>query len=1295
MTFRQGVSETVYEAWSRFRKMLRNYPNHDISRHIQVHTFYHGLTEGGKDKLDHLNGDSFLSGTTAECHNLLNNLVANHYEKKSERATPPKAAGVIEVDQVTALNAKIDFLMQSMKNFGVNQVQHTPVTCDECGESNPSDQCPHSVESIQFVSNARKSQNNPYSNTYNPGWRQHPNFSWNNNQGQGSAPRFQQSGQQHVQQPMQEKKPSLEETLMQFMASTAANFKTMETQIGQFANAINSRPQGSLPSNTEPNPRQDGKAQCQAVTLKLHINIPFAEALEQMPSYVKFMKDILSKKRRLGDYETVALTEEYSAIIQNKLPPKLKDPGSFTIPCTIGTHFSGRALCDLGASINLMPYSIYRTLGLGEAKPTSITLQLADRSLTYPKGVIEDILVKVDKFIFPADLVVLDMEVDSEILIILGRPFLATGRTLIDVQKGELTMRVQDQQITFNVFKAMKFPNESDECFAVSLFDNFAGNESIAEQPLDSLERALLDLIDEGNEEDLEVVKTLDASKFFKSRGVESLERTTQSKVLKPSIEEPPTLELKPLPSHLCYVYLGESDTLPVIISSALSDLQVEKLLRVLRNHEGAIGWTIADIKGISPSFCMHKILLEDDQKPSVESQRRLNPIMKEVVKKEIIKWLDAGIIYPISDSSWVSPVQCVPKKGGITVVPNMHNELIPTRTVTGWRFCMDYRKLNKATRKDHFPLPFIDQMLDRLAGKEFYCFLDGYSGYNQIAIAPEDQEKNTFTCPYGTFAFRRMPFGLCNAPATFQRCMMAIFTDMVENCLEIFMDDFSVYGDSFDECLNNLSCILKRCEDTNLVLNWEKCHFMVQEGIVLGHKVSNRGIEVDKAKLETIEKLPPPTSIKGVCSFLGHAGFYQHFIKDFSKISKPLCNLLEKDIPFNFDDASLDAFNDLKGRLISAPIITVPDWSFLFELMCDASDFAVGAVLGQRKDKIFRSIYYASKTLNDAQLNYTTTEKELLAVVFAFDKFRSYLVVASDVPWYADIVNYLTCGIIPFDLSAQQKKKFLFDTRRYFWDDPFLFKQGPDNILRRCVPEIEMNDILEQCHASPYGGHFHGDRTAAKILQSGFFWPNLFKDAHSFFANCDRCQRTGNISRRHEMPLNTILEVELFDVWGIDFMGPFVPSFGNMYILVAVDYVSKWVEAAAVPNNDSKVVAAGEKRLLQLNELDEFRLHAYENAKIYKEKTKRWHDKKIVERRFEPGQYVLLFNSRLKLFPGKLKSRWSGPFRITEVFPHGAVELENENSRNRFKVNAQRIKHYWGGIVDRQHASITLNDVN
>ncbi|KAL4298340.1 hypothetical protein GQ457_12G014070 [Hibiscus cannabinus] len=284
-------------------------------------------------------------------------------------------------------------------------------------------------------------------------------------------------------------------------------------------------------------------------------------------------------------------------------------------------------------------------------------------------------------------------------------------------------------------------------------------------------------------------------------------------KVDEPSIEQPPKLELKQLLEQLKYAYLGNNETLPVIISSKLQADQEERLITTLRQHKEALGWTIADIKGISPTICMHKILLDDNHKPTVDAQRRLNQAMKDVVRKEILKWLDAGIIYPISDSEWVSPVQCVPKKGGITVISNEKNELIPTRTVTRWRVCMDYRKRNKATRKDHFPLPFIDQMLDRLVEKQFYCFLDGYSGYNQIAIAPEDQSRTTFTCPYGTFAFRRMPFGLCNAAATFQRCMTAIFSNLNEDCLEIFMDDFSTFGEDFDNCLSNLEKVLKRCK--------------------------------------------------------------------------------------------------------------------------------------------------------------------------------------------------------------------------------------------------------------------------------------------------------------------------------------------------------------------------------------------------------------------------------------------------------------------------------------------------
>ena len=353
---------------------------------------------------------------------------------------------------------------------------------------------------------------------------------------------------------------------------------------------------------------------------------------------------------------------------------------------------------------------------------------------------------------------------------------------------------------------------------------------------------------------------------------------------------------------------------------------------------------------------------------------------MKEVVKKEVLKLLDVGVIYPIADSKWVSPTQVVPKKSGITVVANENNELIPTYVTYGWRVCIDYRKLNLGTRKDHCPLSFVDQMLEKVAGHEFYCFLDGYSGYNQIEIALEDQEKTTFTCPFGTFVFRKIPFGLCHASGTFQRCMMGIFSDMMELILEIFMDDFSVFRVSYEGCLENLRKVLERCQEKNLVLNWEKCHFMVTQRIVLGHIVSKKGIEVDKAKVELISNLPTPKCVRDIRSFLGHAGFYRRFIKDLSAIARSLRNLLAKDVPFAWSQACEAAFDKLKIMLVSPPIMRLPNWNLPFEIMCDASDYAIGAVLRQREDKKAFVIYYASKTLDSAQTNYTTTEKEFLA---------------------------------------------------------------------------------------------------------------------------------------------------------------------------------------------------------------------------------------------------------------------------------------------------------------------------
>nr|GEU89250.1 reverse transcriptase domain-containing protein [Tanacetum cinerariifolium] len=1097
--FRQRPDESLFETWERYKLSIDRCPNHNMFPVTQIDTFYNGLTLRHRDTINAAAGGTFMKRRPEECYDLIENMTAHHndWDNSAQQSESSSSITSSYYTEIAALKAKMAEINKNLMSvLQVNQqVKAVTPNCETCGGPHSFSDCPTTVGNTQnvYAAGAYQGQNQPQAY---------------------QAPAYQAP----VHQP-QILQPQVVTTnkFTNIMKANDAILKNMQTNMtsltnlnlelknmfGQFMkmNTASSSGSGTLPVERETEATKDmvhptnnestkdvQPLVVQTESLILNSEPVVAPIIDLVASPVSAPK---SNQRPLIPYP--------SRFQDQKLRDKANDQRekcfqifkdlnfniSFADALILMQKFSPSiksllinkdklSLADLGASINLMPLSVWNKLSLPDLYPTCMTLELADRSISRPVGVAEDVFVKVGTFHFPADFVVVDFDADPRVPLILGRSFLKTERALIDLFEGELTLRVGKEAITFNLDQTSRYSaNYNDmtakridvidmacEEYSQKVFDFFnvitSGNPTPYYDPIVSTTYPTLSSFENSDFileevdaflalEDDPTLPEVDQSYVDTEWDILLLEafldddpslppsnqgnylprvrkelKICEAKTDKSSIDEPPKVELKDLPPHLEYVFLEGDDKFPVIIAKDLSVEENTALIMVLKSHKRAIALKLFDIKGIDPEFCTHKIIMEEDFEPTVQHQRRVNSKIHDVIKNEALKLLNAGLIYPISDSPW--------------------------------------------------------------------------------------------------------------------RCMRAIFYDIIEKTMEVFMYDFSVFGNYFQTRLSHLEKMLKRCENTNLCLNWEKSHFMVKEGIVLDHKISKERIEVDKAKVDFIAKLPHPTTVKGIRSFLGHVGFYRRFIQEFSKIARSMTRLLEKDTSFFFSKERVEAFQTLKRKLTEAPILIAPDWDMPFELMCVASDFAIGAVLGQLVYAFekFRSYLIMNKSIvytDHFALRYLFAKKyskaRFLRWVLLLQEFTIKVIdtkgaenLAADhlsrlenphqnvldpkeinesfpletlnlvssrgnssTPWFADFANYHAGNLVVKGMLSQQKNKFFKDVKHYLWDDPFLFKIRADKVIRRCVHGQKAIDILKACHYGPIGGHHGPNYTAKKVM--------------------------------------------------------------------------------------------------------------------------------------------------------------------------------------------------------------------
>nr|GEV60388.1 reverse transcriptase domain-containing protein [Tanacetum cinerariifolium] len=794
--FHQLPDESLFEAWEHYKLLIDRCPNHNMLLVTQIDTFYSGLTLRHRDTINAAAVGTFMKRNLEECYDLIKNMTAHHndWDTSAQRSESSSSITSFSDPEIVALNAEMTKINKNlMKVLQINQeVKAVTPKCETYGGPHSYNECPATFGQTQNVYAAGAYQGTLPSNT-------------NTNSKEDLKGITTRSGTVY-------QGPTIP-TTSSCLPKVVERKTEIKTPVS--ASKPNQKPSIPYPSRLHDQKlcdKANGQKENFFKTIQdLNFNISFADALILMPKFGPTIKTLLTSKDKLYELARNALNEHCSAVLLKKLLEKLGDPSKFLISCDFPGMDKCLALVDLGARINLMPLSVWNRLSVPELSPMCMTLEHADRLIFRSVGVTEDVFVKVGTFHFLADFLVVDFDADPQVPLILKRSFLKTERALIDVFKGELTIRVGKEAITFNLDQTLRYSTN---------YNDMTENR--------------IDVIDMTSKND------------------------------KSLIDEPLEVELKDLPPHLEYELLEGGDKLPIIIEKDLSDEEKSALIK-------------------------------------------------------------------------------------------------------------------------------------------------------------------------------------------------------------------------------------------------EKSHFMVKEGIVLSHKISKNGIEVDKAKVDVIAKLPHPTTVKGICSFLGHAGFYRRFIQKFSKIARPMTRLLEKDTLFFFFKECVEAFQTLKRKLIEASILIAPDWDLPFELMCDASDFAICVVLGKRQEKHFRPIHYASKTITEGELNYTTKEKQMLAMVYAFEKFWSYLIMNKS-------IGYTDHSALKYLFTKKDSNARLL--RWVLLLQEFKFK--------------EAIDILKACYNGPIGGHHGLNYTAKK----------------------------GKISQRDEMPQNSIQVCEIFDVSGIDFIGPFPSSRGNKSILVAVDYL-------------------------------------------------------------------------------------------------------------------------------------------